>query len=370
MSLRSPSLVGFRQSDESIFVRISDAPEFVDVTVFCRVPAILFHNEVVFRNFRAEVHDGEVVISTASEPNDCEYSIVLCAGDEYVELVRQPSSWLKRLFNFDQVGGYTILGRRSIAVGAPTSAKLGPVCLVGLPTYQEMTAVECSEFSEINHSAGLVKILWATPIHIGPNSRNFMRFNSQSFDEKIRQVRSGEYSLMCQGIRDLFLHLSLANRSLAARPVDAFDYLPHFRDLISYSHAIAEVYVQTLNKWVMIDPWNGLCLTYEGKLLGAKEIAGVKNQDAIQVFPLIDRQMRVVEGSDGKNEVLVFHSSEFDIRSFLNSAYGHSPSYLTYFNNVIERGFVVVSGPISALFWQIKGVLRYVIKSSTSRLRF
>ena len=43
-----------------------------------------------------------------------EYSILVFVSDDYVELVRQPQQWLKDTFNFDRIGGYTILGRRSL----------------------------------------------------------------------------------------------------------------------------------------------------------------------------------------------------------------------------------------------------------------
>ena len=109
---------------------------------------------------------------------------------------------------------------------------------------------------------------------------------------------------MCQGIRDLFLHLTSAT-DIKARAVSALNYYPLFNDLTPFSHATAEVWIQDLNKWVIVDPWFGFALmTKEGNPVSAEDIIlRIVDFNKIAIVPLIESRRTFSTRIDGTKTI-------------------------------------------------------------------
>src|SRR6202012_3821120 len=71
------------------------------------------------------------------------------------------------------------------------------------------------------------------------------------------------------------------------RAVDAINYAPQFEDLIPVGHATAEIWVSALQKWVIVDPWEGFVVARNGVLLSSAEIA--ESSSDMAPIPLLDR---------------------------------------------------------------------------------
>lgn len=100
--------------------------------------------------------DGLISIPLAERAVNNEYSLILiifpgdcsamrrvdiklssvrndCGDPDFVELVRQPSNWLVLNFNFRRVEGYSILGRRTLAIRDGQLERASPLEFVGQP---------------------------------------------------------------------------------------------------------------------------------------------------------------------------------------------------------------------------------------------
>ncbi|HBS22317.1 MAG TPA: hypothetical protein DD982_07305 [Thalassospira sp.] len=78
------------------------------------------------------------------------------------------------------------------------------------------------------------------------------------------QLMSGDFVVLCQGFRDIFLHASLFTDAFQARAVEAYNYSPQIPNLISYSHSTVKIWIEELKRWVVFDPWLAIMVTMEG----------------------------------------------------------------------------------------------------------
>lgn len=198
-----------------------------------------------------------------------------------------------------------------------------------------------SSYDEINYAAGLLMSLWAKPIQQGPTSKSYDRFLELTFQEKMRRVGSGEFAVMCQGFRDLFLHASSADDHFRVRAIEAYNYAPQIPDLIAYGHSTAEVYVNSLKKWVLFDPWLGIIVTKNGVPIGAAEINQNSDNNALAVVPLMDHLPRMYRTKNGKIIHKTFYPKDVKLNKFSCESLGRSPGFTKYFKTFSVHKYLI-----------------------------
>ena len=352
----SPVITAFRQSENELAIGLRNAPDDWNIKIYSKVPTHLSNDVLVCGRFTAGVQDRILRIPLQLESSDQEYSILVHTGKHYFELIRQSASWLKITFNFELRQGFTTLGRRSIQIELSPFPRMEPICFVGKPPRQQSLAAELTEHVEVNQAAALLRSIWSEPIHVGPTAKSYVWFSSQSYETKLNVVRSGDFRVTCQGLRDLFVHASLADESLKIRPIDLYSYGPQIGELIGHTHAATEVYVSALTKWVLVDPWMGIALAGRRGLVGAFDVVQTNNSDVYQVVPLLDSQTRITHGIENQIKIVTLRPVETDIKAYSISTLGHSPDYLSYFNHVLVRDVRVVAKPWRAIVIHVIGV--------------
>lgn len=352
----SPVITAFRQSENELVIGLRNAPDDWNIKIFSRVPTHLSNADLVCGRFTSGAQDRILRIPLELESSEREYSILVHTGKHYFELIRQPASWLKTTFDLEIRQGSTILGRHSIQIDLSPFPRMEPICFVGTPPRQQSLAAELTEHVEVNRAAALLRSIWSEPIHVGTTAKSYVRFSSQSYETKLNVVRSGDFRVMCQGLRDLFVHASLADESLKIRPIDLYSYGPQIGELRGHTHAATEVYVSALTKWVLVDPWMGIALAGRRGLVGAFDVVQSNNSDVYSVVPLLDSQTRITHGIGNDFKIVTLRPVETDIKAYSISAFGHRPDYLSYFNHVIVRDLRVVAKPWRAIMTHVTGV--------------
>src|SRR5690606_25572366 len=88
---------------------------------------------------------------------------------------------------------------------------------VSIPKSLNIKPVGTSPYPEIRIATGLLHFLWSQPMKQGPTSESYAAFIKHPLDVKLEKVRKGKFAIMCQGMRDLFLHASKGTPGLKAR---------------------------------------------------------------------------------------------------------------------------------------------------------
>ena len=358
------TLENFDQLDEhSLALTFSSPVADISAIALADVPATLGAQLKSEEPLELDIRDEKTVVIGLSENHvDTEYSIIItaksswcdssyaflldCAGDHVIEIVRQPASWLRRLFSFDRPDGYSILGRRTIEVRFgdiqsyqasvfPDDAALPTVSVNGSTAF-------ASQFSDaaIDRSAELIREIWSEPLRAGPTNHSYSDFIKQPLQKKIRDLRNGGFSVSCQGVQDLFLHAAKIS-GLNVRAVEAFNYGPQFKDLISYGHSTAEVWSERLDKFVMIDPWMGLTINNrDGVPLSSQEIAETRSAD-LEVTPLLPELRRFIILPNGEVSLDVVRPAKTRLTRSSKGAFGSGPGYLTYYRKLAYRDVLI-----------------------------
>jgi hypothetical protein len=333
----APVISGYSQSEKKIAIELTHTGKTIKFVMLPNVPKVLNIDALRKKAEKMSCIQGKIDIPINDEPTGNEYSILLFFGSNYLELVRQSQHWLKSTFNFDRPGGYTILGRRSLANESSAKIELATLVFTKKAENIMIKPEMVSSYDEINYATGLLKSLWSKPINQGPTPENYTHFLEQTFEEKVRRLQTGEFAVMCQGFRDLFLHASSGEDRIHVRAVDAYNYAPQIPDLITYSHSTTEVYVGSLKKWVLFDPWLAIIVTKNGVPTGAAELREPKGQESLVVVPLIDHLTRMYKTKDGQVAYNTFEPKNVHLRKFSCGALACSPGYLDYFNTVVVR---------------------------------
>ena len=332
------TISGYSQTEKSITFIIAPTSEAIKFVQLPDVPESLNIGQLKRRSNDLVDSKGEITIPIKNEPVTGEYSILVFVGDDFVELVRQPQQWLKEIFNFDRIGGYTILGRRSLLTNDSQLTVGSPLVFSNTPQGIDYEPVKTSMYDEINHATGLLRSMWSKPIQQGPTSHSYSEFLEQTFEVKMNRLKSGDFAVMCQGFRDLFIHAASADKHFDIRLIEAYNYSPQLPDLISYSHSTAEIYIESLNKWVLFDPWLAIIVTKNGIPVGAAEISSMSGE-GLTIVPLVDQLPRMYQNSDGKIINKLFEPKNVSIMQFKCEDLGCSPGYIDYFKSYSIRDF-------------------------------
>jgi hypothetical protein len=258
----------------------------------------------------------------------------------FIEIIRQTPAWIKKTFDFEAEMGYSILGRRSYEPVIEKKIQKPPLEFKNIPQNcfflnQNVRGlpIEIIKIPELLIASKIINTIWAGKADDSPTNKSYANFIVKSFEEKLSEIHNGIFPVSCQAIRDMFLHAAFAFPELKVRGVSAYNVTLQFRDLIGYTHAAAEVFIVSLNQWVLIDPWFGFVLRDEcGLYLSAEDIACYSG--SLCAVPLIEKinLYHLVDGS------LVMQTSRKPIDSKINeysfSTSGHVPSYSIYFKQL------------------------------------
>lgn len=342
--IRHPVITGYFQDAKSITILFNQINMITHYITLFEVPVTIGFLDLIEKASQLEINNGQLRLSIENEPNTKEYSIIIFFEDgNYLELVRQSSVWLKKSFNYNRIGGYTILGRRSIGTKFSESSPLPSLVFKKRPKPMKYSPAKISQFNEINQAIGLLKKIWSQRISTGPSLASYDRFLEQNFEDKMRQLSTGEMSVSCQGFRDLFLHAStVATNPIKLRPVEAFNYYPQIPDLINYGHSTAEIWVESLGKWVIFDPWLAITVTKNNIPVSADELSNASNANEYKVVPLMESISRVRLKGDGTWAIDLFQPSTVRLEEFTCMKLGCSPGYMEYFRRIEHREYTIV----------------------------
>lgn len=268
---------------------------------------------------------------------------VTCEPREYFEIVRQPPSWLKE-FGVNTNSGHSILGRNNLH--SMNVSEIGEAIIFkGDKKFSKKLHSTISNHEkkmwlpiELEISAAIIKKIWSNNFIIGQEEKPYAEFVGLAIDEKFKRLRSFEFKILCQGVRDLFLHaVSTSETPINIRGVDAVAYRPQVGMLQTYSHALAEVYVDSLKSWVLVDPWYGFALRLNGNFLSAADLVGQQDLRSVEIVPLIEQKKHLYMGHHQKIIEERVQVAKQKIDEFQFSQKVHQPSYSTYFGTVLYR---------------------------------
>lgn len=295
-----------------------------------------------------------IVINDIKESFDTEYSLfILFIGNDslhYCEIVRQSESYLQEKYNFSRGGGYCILGRRNIHIGAKNQVQH-----IGLKEYygyastssweinKELIDSSCPllEISEIRAATYILCGLTSLPFLTGPTNSNGLSYNNSTFEDQIKMLLNGEYAVQCSGFRDLFVWLACSN-GISVRSVDAYNYSPQFDDLITFGHSLCEIYIESTQIWVIFDPWYAglMILDNDDYPMSTKQLVTLSGEDCgdLSLVATIKRINRNLIDGQGNNYQNSFDPKSVDIIDYTysklipNDLSSIMPGYLNYFH--------------------------------------
>ena len=175
-------VIGYSQDESSITIEFSSFSNKLSIIKTKSIPFKLDLETLKKKSHKIKLSTSlidyylfkksNIVIPLKDEPFDTEYSIILFNQDDYVEFVRQSKKFLKDKFLFDRIGGYSLLGRRSIEIIGTNPYVPQPVTLYGKPKIDFVDLKNLkdekniSDYEEINYASSLTKKLYELPIFI------------------------------------------------------------------------------------------------------------------------------------------------------------------------------------------------------------
>lgn len=328
----------FYQNNDSISINLPNFDGDVQIAFLNHVPEEIDIHELMGEPLNLSVSENGIhEISFSNEVHDKNYSIILLFDQNYIEFVRQSSVYLKNFFDFDRDGGYTLLGRRSIAVSDGGGETLTKPVFKDYPNNVLFDVERVTEIQEIDEAISLVRHLYENQLYSGPDD-NYGDFANLSFREKLSALASGEHSAQCSIFRDLFIQGSHSLPGLKVRALEVDNYGPQIEDLITYGHATAEVWLKDEQRWVLFDPWLGVMMEKDGRFLGAHDLARLQHEpEKINVYPFLQSVTRLFAGSNGHITEYIHEPKDTELTGFQCTELGCQPGYLFYFNYIRVR---------------------------------
>ena len=267
-----------------------------------------------------------------------------CKSLGALEIVRQPSQWLLKNFNWQAPMGHSILGRRNLRVKEKAAPPLSNLEFIG-PAKIPLAFVKEAQNRhkdwplELVQASAAMNYLWSKKIHVGPMKKSYGTFLNETIDSKLDCVESGECAIQCQGLRDLFLHLMADEKSrVKARAVEAYNYYPPLKELQTYGHSTSEIFLSTEGRFILADPWAGFALKAKGKWVSAEDISSGKvKASEIEIVELVDKTKRLYLGKNSqiRSDISTPSSMSMSDHSFKDLV--HIPGYFVYFGNIRYR---------------------------------
>ncbi len=218
----------------------------------------------------------------------------VCDYVGHMEVLRQSAADLLRKFGFRKEDGYSIIGRTSFALPQSPKALTRTASYVRpldrpMPDLSPYDHEALSRMwpEEIAEAARIMRYIWSRPVRLGPNNDGSVR--KLDALTRLERLWEGSWSTQCGDLRDIFLDLAAASpRIPRVRYVGAYQYYPIWPDLIANSHAIAEIYAESIERWVAVDPLFGAFYTLDGQFLSVEEIVrlgaeGFEDVEALNV---------------------------------------------------------------------------------------
>ena len=173
----------------------------------------------------------------------------LCRSSGHIEIVRQSPSFLKANYAFDKPDGYSIAGRRSVRLPQADEKKSAEIVdgvavplVLATQLGPEIVARIGEGRRELKQAARLISFMNEQPVRVGPIKD--APDPAADAAARLAAIRGGENAVQCQGFRDIWLELAVRLPGVErVRSVAAYNYFPPFADLITFSHALAEIYV-------------------------------------------------------------------------------------------------------------------------------
>jgi hypothetical protein len=282
---------------------------------------------------------------------DHEYSIVFyCFNGEkflsYLEFICQSSGFLKNYFNFQKEGGYYILGRTKNLDIINNNKYVNIIkynygkaeLKLNQKVINKNKGFPNKEISELNSITQILNSLILLDVATGPHNS----FISQhtSFRDKINLLVNNKWSVQCSDFRDLFAWVAVSSK-FRVRNIDACNYYPSFPDLIPYGHSLCEIFLDSLNKWVIFDPWfNGLMIfNLANEPIGCKELQEVRLSNKsreLKFCSVITMWNRKLISNNDTDRHYLYKTSDTKFLQYTPSSCRGicQPPYLEYFKHI------------------------------------
>ena len=173
-------------------------------------------------------------------------------------------------------GGYTIIGRTNIALPQDkTNVKnidhyIKPSNSLPNVIIQK-TSSEPNLPKALARASDIITFMWSKPFMTGPS--NNVSIRTKPAFARLKLLWQNKWRVQCADTRDIFIGLATSISGIPrVRAVGLMQYNAAFADLIANSHAVAEVYSTSQQKWILVDPWYGMYFKLDNNYLNADDI--------------------------------------------------------------------------------------------------
>lgn len=347
------AVTAFRQFQNELEVQVDDPQQlFAQAKYLPRVPKTIQIDHLNSHKNLEIVKSANPMVTKVRlpdfEPNSHEYSIIfidLVTGN-FLEIIRQSEDFLAKKFGFKRSAGYCIAGRRNVLLGQYKKVQeQAPYVFFGdaVVPLANKAADKFGSNGEIQIATEILEWMFSKNLNTGPINRNHKSYELATFEQKIAMLEKGKYAVQCATFRDLFVHAA-AVKGLDVRCIGALNYSPQHPDLLSYTHALCEIWVSTFQRYIIFDPWfGGLMVTKDGSPIGAEQLQALTSLEGLNLTSVVPEVERLIIDGAGNPTQYHFRFTDVSLHSiFFNKKVGSCmPGYFEYFQHVIIRRVVV-----------------------------
>lgn len=231
---------------------------------------------------------------------------------QYISLLRQTENYTKK-YGFNSP--YTVYSSGNLLFKSRAKnnepSPLYPHDKVSIVGDYRVQIPDDINFPELREATSILSYIYSTPIYIGGGASmsedDFLRLPPK---QRLDLVWSGQFRVSCAGVRDIWLDIAKESDILSGkvRHVSAYqNELLSSSDLVFKSHALVEVYIEQLEKWVVFDPWFGVVLHEKRELLSADDMVNKKsyNSDRLDYINLVSPNINI------DNEAPIFNLKDY-----------------------------------------------------------